>query len=115
MVEIVRGRKMPIVGNGAGVWSWLHVDDAAAATIVAVEGSQRGIFNIVDDEPAAVAEWLPYLAEAVGAKRPMRVPAWLGKIRDRGRGRTDDDRGAGLVERKGEARAGLASDLEQLA
>ena len=80
MVEIVRGRKMPIVGNGAAVWSWLHVDDAAAATIVAVEGAQCGIFNIVDDEPAAVSEWLPYLAEAVGARRPMRVPAWLAKF-----------------------------------
>ena len=80
MVEIVRGRKMPIVGNGAAVWSWLHVDDAAAATIVAVEGSQCGIFNIVDDEPAAVAEWLPYLAEAVGARRPMRVPVWIARF-----------------------------------
>ena len=80
MVEIVRGRKMPIVGSGAGVWSWLHVDDAVAVTVAAVEGSQRGIFNIVDDEPAAVAEWLPFLAEALGAKRPMRVPAWLAKF-----------------------------------
>src|SRR6478609_5751609 len=80
MVEIVRGRKMPIVGNGAAVWSWLHVDDAAAATIVAVEGAQCGIFNIVDDEPAAVSEWLPYLAEAVGARRPMRVPVWIARF-----------------------------------
>jgi nucleoside-diphosphate-sugar epimerase len=80
MVEIVRGRKMPIVGNGAGVWSWLHVDDGAAATVAAVEGTQCGIFNIADDEPAAVSEWLPFLAEAVGARRPMRVPAWLAKF-----------------------------------
>ena len=80
MVEIVRGHKMPIVGNGAGVWSWLHVDDAAAATVAAVEGTLRGIFMIVDDEPAAVSEWLPFLAEALGARQPMHVPAWLAKF-----------------------------------
>lgn len=80
LVELVRKRQMPIVGDGAGVWSWIHLDDAAAATVAALERGKRGVYNIVDDEPARVAEWLPYLAEAVGAKAPMRVPVWLGRL-----------------------------------
>lgn len=80
LVELVRKRQLPVVGGGAGVWSWVHVDDAAAATVLAVERGRRGIYNVVDEEPAPVAEWLPYLAEAVGAKKPMRVPAWLGRV-----------------------------------
>jgi nucleoside-diphosphate-sugar epimerase len=80
LVELVRKRQVPVVGGGAGVSSWVHVDDAAAATVLAVERGHRGIYNVVDDEPAPVAEWLPYLAEAVGAKRPRRVPAWLGRL-----------------------------------
>jgi nucleoside-diphosphate-sugar epimerase len=71
---------LPILGDGAGVWSWIHVDDAAAATVAALERGERGIYNIVDDEPARVAEWLPYLAEVVGAKPPRRFPAWLGRL-----------------------------------
>ena len=73
LVELVRARKLPIVGAGSGVWSWIHVDDAAAATLAALERG-RGIYNIVDDEPAPVSDWLPYLAEQVGAKPPMRLP-----------------------------------------
>jgi nucleoside-diphosphate-sugar epimerase len=80
LVELVRRRKMPLVGDGAGVWSWIHLDDAAAATVAAVEGRPTGAFNVVDDEPARVAEWLPYLAEVVGAKPPRRIPAWLARI-----------------------------------
>jgi 2-alkyl-3-oxoalkanoate reductase len=80
LVELVRKRQIPIVGGGAGFASWVHVDDAAAATVAALERGQRGIYNIVDDEPAPVAEWLPYLAKSVGAKRPRRVPAWLGRL-----------------------------------
>lgn len=80
MVAMVRKRQMPIIGDGAGVWSWIHLDDAAAATVAAVEHGRSGIYNIADDEPAPVAEWLPYLAEQVGAKRPMRVPVWLGRL-----------------------------------
>ena len=80
LVEMVRKRKMPLVGGGGGVWSWIHLDDAASAAVAAVERGKRGVYNIVDDEPAEVAEWLPYLAEAVGAKKPMHVPVWLGKI-----------------------------------
>jgi nucleoside-diphosphate-sugar epimerase len=80
MVEMVRARKFPLVGDGGGVWSFLHVDDAASATVAAVEQDGGGLFNVVDDEPAPVAQWLPALASAVGAKPPMRVPVWLARI-----------------------------------
>ena len=80
LVELVSRRRLPIVGRGEGVWSWVHVDDAAAATVAAVEHRRPGIFNIVDDEPAPVSEWLPYLAEQVGAKPPRRLPTWLGRL-----------------------------------
>jgi nucleoside-diphosphate-sugar epimerase len=80
MVEVVRKRKMPVIGTGGGVWSWTHVDDAAAATVAALEHGARGVYNVVDDEPAPVAVWLPYLAEAVGAKAPMHVPVWLARL-----------------------------------
>ena len=80
LVELVRKRKLPIIGDGAGVWSWIHLDDAATATVAALEHGKRGVFNVVDDEPARVSEWLPYLAEVVGAKAPMRVPVWLGRL-----------------------------------
>jgi len=80
VVDLVKRRKFPVVGGGAGVWSFVHIDDAAAATVAAVERGAPGIYNIVDDEPAAVAQWLPYLAEAVGAKAPMRVPVWVGRL-----------------------------------
>jgi nucleoside-diphosphate-sugar epimerase len=76
----VRRRRFPVVGGGRGVSSYIHIDDAAAATVVAIESGKTGLFNIVDDEPAAVAEWLPVLAEAIGAKPPRRVPAWLGRL-----------------------------------
>lgn len=79
MVEMVKNRKVPLVGDGGGVWSWLHVDDAAVAAVTALEHGKRGIYNIVDDDPAPVAEWLPYLAEVVGAKPPRRVPVWLAR------------------------------------
>jgi 2-alkyl-3-oxoalkanoate reductase len=79
MGELVRRGKFPVVGGGAGVWSFIHVDDAAAATAIAVERGAPGIYNIVDDEPAPVSEWLPYLAEQVGGRKPMRLPAWLGR------------------------------------
>ena len=79
LVELVRKRQVPIVGDGAGIWSWLHVDDAASATVAAVERGGSGLYNVVDDDPARVAEWLPALAAAVGAKPPRRVPAWLAK------------------------------------
>jgi nucleoside-diphosphate-sugar epimerase len=80
IVDLVRKRRMPIVGTGAGIWSWIHLDDAAHATVAALERGERGIYNVVDDEPAPVIEWLPYLAEIVGSRRPMRVPVWLARI-----------------------------------
>ena len=79
-VELVRKRMFPLVGRGTGHFSWVHLDDAAGATVLAVEQQAKGLFNITDDEPAPAAEWLPYLAEVVGAKPPMRVPAWLARI-----------------------------------
>ena len=78
-VELVRKRQFPLVGSGAGYASWVHLDDAASATVLAVEQQARGVFNIVDDEPAPAIQWLPYLAECAGAKRPMRVPRWLAR------------------------------------
>ena len=79
-VELVRKRLLPLVGGGTGYVSWVHVDDAASATVLAVEQKAHGVFNIVDDEPAPVSEWLPYLAECAGAKPPRRVPAWLARL-----------------------------------
>jgi nucleoside-diphosphate-sugar epimerase len=80
VVELVRKRLFPLVGGGTGHFSWVHVDDAASATVLAVEQNAKGVFNIVDDEPAPVSEWLPYLAECAGAKPPRRVPAWLARL-----------------------------------
>jgi nucleoside-diphosphate-sugar epimerase len=79
-VEMIRKRKFPVVGDGAGVWSFIHVEDAADATVAALERGRRGIYNVVDDEPAAVADWLPAAAAALGAKPPRRVPRWLGRL-----------------------------------
>jgi len=79
-LEIVRRRRMPIVGDGGGVWSFVHLDDAAMATVLAAEQRTTGILNVVDDDPAPVREWLPALAEAVGAKPPRRVPKWLARL-----------------------------------
>ena len=79
-VDLIRRRRFPIVGNGAGVWSFVHADDAAVATVAAVERGAPGVYNVVDDEPAPVAVWLPYLAEVLGAKPPRRLPVWLGRL-----------------------------------
>jgi 2-alkyl-3-oxoalkanoate reductase len=80
MAAPIRKRWFPIVGDGGGVWSHVHIDDAATATVAAVEGGQPGIYNIVDDEPAPVREWLPVLASALDAKPPRRIPRWLGRL-----------------------------------
>jgi nucleoside-diphosphate-sugar epimerase len=79
-VRLLRRRQVPVIGDGAGVWSFLHVTDAAAATVAAVQGGPAGIYNVVDDDPATVAEWLPVVAAAAGARPPFRVPAWLGRL-----------------------------------
>jgi nucleoside-diphosphate-sugar epimerase len=79
-VEQIRKRRFPVVGDGAGVWSFVQIEDAADATVAAVERGRRGIYNVVDDEPAPVAEWLPAVADALGAPSPRRVPRWLGRL-----------------------------------
>jgi 2-alkyl-3-oxoalkanoate reductase len=80
LVEPVRKRQFPIVGNGDGVFSFIHLDDAAAATVLALEHEGPAIYNIVDDEPAPIREWLPVLAQALGAKPPRHVPRWLARV-----------------------------------
>jgi nucleoside-diphosphate-sugar epimerase len=78
--EAVRQRKFPLVGDGGGVWSFIHVADAAEATVAAIERGRRGVYNVVDYDPAPVAEWLPALAQELGAKKPMRVPRFIGRL-----------------------------------
>jgi nucleoside-diphosphate-sugar epimerase len=80
LLKPVRKRQFPIVGNGGGVFSFIHLDDAAAATVLALEHDRAGIYNIVDDEPAPVREWLPVLASALGARPPRHVPGWLARL-----------------------------------
>jgi 2-alkyl-3-oxoalkanoate reductase len=79
-LELVRKRQFPIVGDGDGIWSFVHLDDAASATVLALERGDRGVYNVVDDDPAPVREWLPVLAEAIGAKPPRHVPVWLARL-----------------------------------
>jgi nucleoside-diphosphate-sugar epimerase len=79
-VKLVRKRLFPLVGRATGYFSWVHLDDAASATVLAVEQHAEGVFNIVDDEPAPVSEWLPYLAACAGAKPPRRLPGWLARL-----------------------------------
>jgi len=78
--EAIRKRRFPVVGGGTGVWSFVHIDDAARATLAALDRGAPGIYNVVDDDPAPVSEWLPALAEAIGAKPPRRVPTWIGRL-----------------------------------
>jgi nucleoside-diphosphate-sugar epimerase len=80
MLEAVRKRQLPLIGGGTGTWSFTEVTDAASATVAAVTRGAPGIYNVVDDDPAPVSQWLPYLASALGAKPPMRAPAWLGRL-----------------------------------
>jgi nucleoside-diphosphate-sugar epimerase len=78
-IELIRRRRLPLVGDGGGVWSFIHVEDAAEATVAAVEHGTRGVYNVVDDDPAPVAEWLPAVADALGAGRPRHLPRWLAR------------------------------------
>jgi len=80
VITMIRQRRFPLVGDGSGVWSFLHVEDAASATVAAVRRGAAGVYNIVDDEPAPVCEWLPAAAAIVGARPPLRVPLWLGRL-----------------------------------
>ena len=80
MAEMIAKGRFPVVGDGGGVWSLIHVEDAAAATVAAIERGRPGIYNVADDEPAPVREWLPALAEAVGGRRPRRMPGFVGRL-----------------------------------
>ncbi len=80
MLDQVRKHRLPIIGNGGAVWSFIHIDDVASATLAAVENARPGIYNIVDDDPAPVSVWIPELAKIVGAKPPMHVPVWIARF-----------------------------------
>jgi nucleoside-diphosphate-sugar epimerase len=80
MTKAIRRRRFPIIGDGGGVWSHVHIEDAASATVAAVERGGPGVYNVVDDEPAPVREWLPFLADQLGAKKPMRVPRFVVRL-----------------------------------
>jgi 2-alkyl-3-oxoalkanoate reductase len=80
LLDMLRKRQVPVIGGGTGVWSFIEITDAAAATIAAVGHGAPGLYNVVDDDPAPVAQWLPYLAQVAGAKPPLHVPAWLGRL-----------------------------------
>jgi nucleoside-diphosphate-sugar epimerase len=80
ILKMVKKRMLPVVGGGTGVWSFIHVEDAAEATLLALERGASGIYNIVDDEPAPVSTWLPELAASIGAKRPLSIPIWLARL-----------------------------------
>jgi len=80
LLDAVRKRQVPVIGGGTGIWSFIEITDAATATLAAVEGGAPGIYNVVDDDPAPVAEWVPYLAQVAGAKPPLRMPGWLGRL-----------------------------------
>jgi 2-alkyl-3-oxoalkanoate reductase len=80
LVALVRARKLPVIGSGAGVWSFLHVHDAAIAAVAAIDAAGAGVFNVCDDDPAPVSVWLPELARALSAPPPRHVPAWLGRL-----------------------------------
>jgi len=80
LTKAIRKRRFPIIGGGGGVWSFVHIEDAASATVAAVDNGGPGIYNVVDDEPAPVREWLPFLAEQLGAKKPMRVPRFVVRL-----------------------------------
>jgi nucleoside-diphosphate-sugar epimerase len=80
VVELIRKRKLPIVGDGGGIWSFIHIRDAAQVTLAAMSRGAPGIYNVVDDEPAPVSVWLPFLADVLGGKRPRKLPVWLGRL-----------------------------------
>ena len=103
-LDAIRRRLLPVFGSGAGIWSFVHICDAAEATRLAVEHGKPGIYNIVDDDPAPVSEWLPALAAAIGAKPPYRLPAWLGRlaIGSQGMALMTESRGASNVKAKRE-------------
>jgi nucleoside-diphosphate-sugar epimerase len=80
LLDMVRKRRVPVIGGGTGIWSFIEITDAAAATVAAVDHGAPGLYNVVDDDPAPAAQWLPYLARLAGAKPPLPMPAWLGRL-----------------------------------
>jgi nucleoside-diphosphate-sugar epimerase len=80
MLEMVAKGRFPVVGDGGGVWSLIHIEDAAAATVAAIERGEPGVYNVADDEPAPVHEWLPFLADQLGAPEPRRVPRVVARL-----------------------------------
>jgi len=80
LLDMMRKRRVPVIGGGTGIWSFIEITDAAAATLAAIDRAEPGVYNVVDSDPAPVAEWLPYLAKVVGAKPPLRLPAWLARL-----------------------------------
>jgi nucleoside-diphosphate-sugar epimerase len=80
MVRLIERRSFPLIGGGGGIWSFVHVDDAASATVAALSRGDAGIYNVVDDEPSEISNWLPFLARLIGAKRPYSIPKWLGRL-----------------------------------
>ncbi len=115
LVEPVRKRQFPIVGDGGGIFSFIHLDDAAAATVLALEHDGPAIYNIVDDEPAPVHEWLPVLASALGAKPPRHVPVWLARLIAGEAAVMHGNRVQRRLQREGQARARLDAALSELA
>jgi nucleoside-diphosphate-sugar epimerase len=106
MAAPVRKRRFPIIGGGGGVWSFIHIEDAATATVAAVERGEPGVYYVVDDEPAPLREWLPALASALGAKPPRRIPRWLGRLA------AGDAATLMMTEAKGAANAKAKRELE---
>jgi nucleoside-diphosphate-sugar epimerase len=104
VADAIRGRKFPIAGSGAGIWSFTHVDDVASATVAALERGAPGVYNVVDDEPAPISVWLPELAAALGGKPPRHVPAWLGRlfVGEHGMNMMESTRGASNAKAKRE-------------
>ena len=115
MIEVVRKRQMPVVGGGTGIWSFTEVTDAASATVAAVTRGAPGIYNVVDDEPAPVAQWLPYLASSAGREAAHARPGLVRPSAGRRDGRLDDDPGPRGLQREGQARARLDPGLSKLA
>ena len=115
LLDAVRKRQMPVIGGGTGIWSFCEITDAAAATVAAVTRGASGIYNIADDDPAPVREWLPYLAECIGAKAPMQRPDLAGRAAGRPARRLADDPGPRLGQREGQARTRLGARLRELA
>ena len=115
LLDLVRKRQLPVIGGGTGIWSFIEITDAAAATVAAVGRGAPGVYNIVDSDPAPVAEWLPYLAKVAGAKPPLRVPAWLGRLLAGDFVVSQMTERTRVIEREGKEGARLGAAVRELA